>query len=461
MTRDEAIFILNLKREEAIAKILSLAEKAEKYDRLIGPVGPTTPSGMRPVYLKPSHKKRRKPPGRRKGHPGAARQRPPRIDQYQEHTLDHCPQCQASLGKPLDSYKRYIEDLPPVQSTVTEHTLYRYWCSRCKKIVSATVTDALPNAMIGLRLVVLTAWLHYLIGVSVNNLVKTISVFSSLKITAGGLTQAWKKLAFLLEPLYDEIGRRVSQSAVLSADETGWRLNGITHWLWGFATSTFCYYRITKSRASPVVKEVLGRFFQGILICDFWGAYNKISALAKQRCFYHLFTELVKVDQHNTSLGWKAFRKKLSRLLKDAVRLSEKRHQVRPEVYHRLKRKLDRRLEQFLANPYQDRDAKRLLKRLRRHQRELFTFLEYEGVSPYNNHAEQQMRSPVLTRKVSQQNRSDDGAKTQSILMTLFRSAQLQGHNPVEIILSTAKEALAARSTDEFLNCQLILFSKS
>jgi hypothetical protein len=210
-----------------------------------------------------------------------------------------------------------------------------------------------------------------------------------------------------------------------------------------------------------VVKEVLGRFFQGILICDFWGAYNKIGALAKQRCFYHLFTELVKVDQHNTSSGWKAFRKKLSRLLKDAVRLSEKRNQVRPEIYHRLKQRLDRRLAQFLANSYQDRDAKRLLKRLRRHQRELFTFLEYEGVSPYNNHAEQQMRSAVLTRKVSQQNRSDDGAKTQSILMTLFRSAQLQGHNPVEIILSTAKGALAARSTDEILNCQLILFSKS
>ena len=344
---------------------------------------------------------------------------------------------------------------------MTEHTIHRYWCLQCKKIVSSTVTDALPNAMIGLRLVVLTAWLHYLVGISVNNLVKTVSVFSSLKIKAGGLTQAWKKLAFVLEPLYEEIGRKVSQSAVLSADETGWRLNGVTHWLWGFATSTFCYYRITKSRASPVVREVLGRFFQGILICDFWGAYNKIDALAKQRCFYHLFTELVKVDQHNPSLGWKAFRKKLSRLLKDAVRLSEKRNQLCPEVYHHLKQRLNRRLDQFLAYSYQDRDAKRLLKRLKRHCNELFTFLEYEGVSPYNNHAEQQMRPPVLARKVSQQNRSDEGAQTQSILMTLFRSAHLQGHNPVEIILSTAKKALEARSTDEILNCQLILFSKS
>lgn len=461
MTRDEALAILNLKREEAVVIILALAEKAEKYDRLLGQVSPTTPSGMTPVYLKPPHKKRKKPPGRGKGHPGVARQRPTRIDQYQEHTLDHCPDCRTHLGKSLDTYQRYIEDLPSVQPTVTEHTIHRYWCPRCKKIVSPSVTEALPNAMIGLRLVIFTAWLHYLVGVSVNNLVKMVSVFSSFKVTGGGLTQAWKNLASLLEPLYDEIGHKISKSAVLSADETGWRLNGITHWLWCFVTPKLCYYVIARSRASPVVRDVLGRIFKGILICDFWGAYNKISALAKQRCFYHLFTELLKVDQHNTSLGWKAFRKKLSRLLKDAIRLSDKQNPLTPERYHRLKQRLYDRLDQFLVAPYQDRHAQRLIKRLKRHRNELFTFLEYPGVSPYNHDAEQQMRNPVLTRKVSQQNRSKDGAKTQAILMTLFRSAQLQDHNPVEIILSITKRTLQARSLDEIINCQLILFSKS
>lgn len=461
MTRDEALAILDLEREQAVVIILALAEKAEKYELLYGQVSPTTPSGMTPVYLKPSHRRRRKHPGRDKGHPGVARQRPARIDQYQEHTLDRCPQCQTPLKESLDTYQRYIEDLPPVQPLVTEHTIHRYWCPQCKKIVSPVVTEALPNARIGLRLVVLTAWLHYLVGVSVNNLVKMVSVFSSFQVSAGGFTQAWRNLASLLEPLYDQIGQKVSQSAVLSADETGWRLNGITHWLWCFVTPTLCYYLITPSRASPVVKKVLGRIFKGILICDFWGAYNKISALAKQRCLYHLFTALVKVDQFNTSSGWKGFRKKLSRLLKDAIRLSNKQNQLSAETSQRLKRRLYGRLDQFLAAPYPDRDANRLIKRLKRHQKELFTFLEYPDVSPYNHHAEQQMRKPVLTRKVSQQNRSEDGAKTQSTLMTLFRSTELQGSNPVETILSITKRSLESRSPKDFLNCQPILFSKS
>ena len=184
-------------------------------------------------------------------------------------------------------------------------------------------------------------------------------------------------------------------------------------------------------------------------ICDFWGAYNKISALAKQRCFYHLFTELAKVDKTNASPEWKAFCKKLLRLLKDAIRLSERKHGLDQAAYDRKKNRLYARLKQFLKVDYNFKDGKRLIKRLKRHKNELFTFLEYENVSPYNNHAEQQMRKPVLTRKISQQNRSEQGAKTQAVLMTLLRSAELQEKNPVETVLSLAKTAITKEIVSE------------
>lgn len=446
MTRDEAIAILEMPREKAIEVILVLADKAEKYDQVVGEISPTTPSGSTPVYLKPSHRKRKKRPGRKTGRQGTARAIPDRVDDHKDHTLDCCPRRQTPVEKPIQTYCRYTEDIPPMQTKVTEHKVHGYWCPQRRKIVFPTVTDAMPNARIGLRVVVFTAWLHYLVGVSVNNLVKMLAVFSSFKISPGGLTQAWKKLAFMLEPVYNGIGQKAANSAVLHADETGWRLNGVTIWLWCFATKAYCYYLITESRGSPVVKSFLGAMFRGILICDFWGAYNKIRALAKQRCFYHLFTELVKVDKHNSSPQWKAFRKKLSRLLKDAVRLSSRKEQMGPEHYHHLRHKLHNRLDEFIAAEYDDKDAKRLIKRLRRHKDELFTFLEHEGVSPYNNHAEQQMRKPVLTRRVSQQNRSDQAAKAQAILMTLFRTAELQGKNPVETVLSYAEKAIEAKT---------------
>ena len=90
----------------------------------------------------------------------------------------------------------------------------------------------------------------------------------------------------------------------------------------------------------------------------------------------------------------------------------------------------------------EDDDVQRLRKRLARHRDEMLTFLDYEQVSPYNNFAEQQMRPPVITRKISQQNRSRRAADTQAILMSLFQTAKLRGENPIEAILKMAQNAI-------------------
>ena len=117
--------------------------------------------------------------------------------------------------------------------------------------------------------------------------------------------------------------------------------------------------------------------------------------------------------------------------------------------------KLHKRLDELIAAAFEDADAKRLIKRLRRHRDEMLTFLDHEGVSPYNNHAEQQMRTAVHTRKVSQQNRSQQGAKTHAIFLSLFRSAQLQRINPVEYVLQLARNEISAQPTGPIASAQL------
>ena len=52
------------------------------------------------------------------------------------------------------------------------------------------------------------------------------------------------------------------------------------------------------------------------------------------------------------------------------------------------------------------------------------------------------MRKPVLTRKLSQQNRSEQGAKTHAFLMPLFCSAELQGETPIGTVLYLAKKTI-------------------
>lgn len=128
-------------REDAIQIILTLAEKAQKYDHLCDKTSPTTPSGMTPVYLKPTSRREKRSFGRADGHKGVSRKRPEKVTAYQVHTLDDCPDCHQPLKSPIRTYKRYIEEIPPVEPVVTEHTIHGYWCSHCKKLVLMKMGD--------------------------------------------------------------------------------------------------------------------------------------------------------------------------------------------------------------------------------------------------------------------------------------------------------------------------------
>jgi transposase len=432
--------------DQAVDFVLELAAKGLIRDPEKDP-SPTAPSGSIPVYKKQNKRQRHKKPGRKKGHAPAFRKTPDKIDQREEHKLETCPHCGTPVNEPFEQRKHYIIDLPPAQPVVTEHIIYRYWCPCCHKSVEPLVTAALPGSNIGLQTLILASWLNKARGISLGSLVVILYQLFNFKLSPGALAKAMQRLAQLLKPEYDAIGEKVKNSSVLHLDETGWRISGITHWLWCFTNQLYCYFVIDQSRGSAVIKRVLGEIFRGTLISDFWSAYNKFQAWAKQKCLFHLFTELEKVDNRNFSAEWKDFRRRLHSLLKQAVKLWKDKAELGEARFLRRREKLERQLDQLIEMEYSEADCVRLLKRLKKHRQALFTFLYNEEVSPYNNHAEQQMRRPVIARKICQQNRSDKGAEAQAILMTIFRTAELQGENPISYAQKLAKNQLWQNKT--------------
>jgi transposase len=400
---------------------------------------------MTPAYEKPSSKsKRRKTPGRKKGHVGVRRKKPDHIDEVKEHKLEHCPDCGASLrGKEAcETRSRYIEDLPQTRSVVVEHRIYRYYCRPCDKIVEAPVTAALPNSTIGLRTLVFAAWLHYGLGIAATKITRLLNVAAQFKVTASGLLQAWQRLAEILKSVYAEIGAEAQASAVLHADETGWRVNGETFWLHCLCNQTLAYFGIERSRGSPAIIKLLGEFFRGILISDFWGGYNFIQTFAKQKCLVHLMREVVKTSLTNPTTPWCVFSKKLTRLLRDAIRLKSRTEKLAPLVVEKRKVRLKTRLKELLDGDYPDKDCKRLVKRLFRHQDELFTFLDHADVDWHNNRAERQLRPAVVARKNSGGNHSDRGAETQAVMMTIFFTLALREQDEVNTVVQIVETYL-------------------
>ena len=179
--------------------------------------------------------------------------------------------------------------------------------------------------------------------------------------------------------------------------------------------------------------------FAGTLVSDFWGAYNAVVCAHKQKCLPHLLRDLKRTEHyHHPGGDWPTFSKLLKRLIRDAIRLSERRRELPAERFASRRGRLQRRLDEGLAPPWENRHARRSVKRLRRHRSELFTFLDHPEVPFDNNHAERQIRPAVIARKNSYANGSADGAGTQAVLMSIFRTLKQRGHNPV----STAIAAL-------------------
>ena len=408
----------------------------------IAPSSPSTPSGMVPVYTKPNKPKRRKKPGARQGHPGTRRKKPVKIDRRETHRLECCPCCGRPLQRCDRTRTRLVEDIPEViEPVVTEHTIHRDYCPHCKKHVEPVVPDAMPKAALGHQVVALTSWFHYGLGLTIDQVVDILGYHLQTKLTPGGLVDAWRRLAEVLEGWYRQIAEEAKSSAHLHGDETGWRVNGQTYWLWCFTNDRNCYYMIDRSRGSPALQQFFTEQFDGVLITDFWAAYESVCAEDRQYCLVHLLRELEKVDLKNDSAEWKAFAKKLRRLLRDGIRL-RKRSDFAVGAFQGRIQRLNARLADLAAEEPIDGDTRRLTKRLRKHAEYIFTFLDYDHVPFENNFAERQIRPAVILRKNSQSNRSDQGAATQAVLMSVYRTLRLRGLEPAKTIADALKTYL-------------------
>lgn len=406
--------------------------------------GPNTPSGSVPAYEKPSPRpsksKRRR--GGQKGHAGSRRPAPTQPDRVREQRLDNCPDCGGKLKRTGDTRERLSEDIPDgLQPVITKDVIHRDWCPRCRKRVEAKPPDVLPRCSLGNRTLVLSGLLHFHQGLTLSQIVDTFNFHLRLKITPGGLIQMWHRLAEILLPWYEEIHDQSLAGSKLHADETGWRVNGETHWLWCFAADDLCYYMIDRSRGSPAIKRFFTRYFDGTLITDFWSPYDAVLCADQQKCWPHLLRDAAAVDErHGDDPEWKSFARRMTSVYRAARKLHPQRESMAEADYDMAVIGLEGRLTKMAVEDWGHPDACRLAKRLAKYGNQLLTFLWYDEVPSDNNAGERAIRPAVMIRKNSYANQSDRGAVTQSVLMSIFRTLRLRGRQPLDAILTALAE---------------------
>src|SRR2546422_8124101 len=92
-------------------------------------------------------------------------------------------------------------------------------------------------------------------------------------------------------------------------------------------------------------------------------------------------------------------------------------------------------MDRLLEKTFRDPATRRLAKHLRHEQPWLFTFLHCPGIEATNNAAERALRPAVVARKTGGGNRTQNGAKTQQILISILTTCRQQAKDSFDRII--------------------------
>jgi hypothetical protein len=216
-------------------------------------------------------------------------------------------------------------------------------------------------------------------------------------------------------------------SPFVHADETSTKVNKKNYWLWVFTNNKTTIFTITKTRSKKTIHKILGKNYEGIIICDGWNAYSKYTNKI-QRCWAHILRE-AKYLAKDFPL-FKNFYKQLCKMFSTIKKLLQQPIQKRKILHD----SLFEQLTQIIDCMESHREYKKLANKIRNGGTYWFTCLLYPNIDPTNNLAEQTIREPIVRRKIFGCLRNQTGTKTFSTLTSLITSWKQQELNPFQQI---------------------------
>jgi transposase len=383
-----------------------------------------------PDFVKEDVKKEKKIPGQKKGHKGYFRIIPKRIDFIKPLIIDICPDCNGELSETQEIRKRTIIDIPLTTQTVnTQYEIHRKYCKGCKKIVEPTVPNALPNSPFGLNLMLFVVFLKVGMALPFNKIQQLLETMYDLKVSQGGLVNILAQIKREFGDYYKKLEQKMRRARTKHADESGWRVDGVNHYLWLFINKEVALYKIRKGRGSEIPLEVLGKQKNKILNCDGFSAYTKLAKLTQillQLCWFHILKNSKKLKKDYPEEA-----ENLHKGLKELFALAKNYdHKATDEQLEALKQEI-----KYLALPfYTHQKVKGFVNTLLARIDDLFRFTQDKDVVGDNNFAERGIRKGVIIRKISNGNRSKKGAEILEVLLSVVETAKLQKQNQLEFM---------------------------
>jgi transposase len=379
--------------------------------------------------------------GAQPGHKGKGRSLLP--PEEVDHTVVVLPDTTCNCGGQVtanpDKVKRHQQfELPVIKPIVTEYQQVYGACSDCGSTHYGALPLGVPKGILAPRAIASVGILTGDYHLSKRATQSLFADFFSLSVSLGTISNAEETVSSALQEPVDEAKEHVKNQPVVHADETSHKNKGNKRWMWLAATALVAVFIIRGHRSAKDAKALLGETFQGILVSDRWSAYTWVNISFRQFCWAHLTRDFIKISERSGQAG------RIGDQLLDSVRrMFYLWWRVRDGT---LKRKhfilamkpIRNQVEKLLKEGTTCGDVKteNTCKNLFKTKEALWKFIDYEGVEPTNNHAEQIIRGYVLWRKSSFGTQSERGDQYVERMMTVTATCALQGRNRHEYITS-------------------------
>jgi len=306
-------------------------------------------------------------------------------------------------------------------------------CPCCDKVFRAPLPPAVEKGgLFGPKLTALVAFLKGVCHASYSTVRKFLRDVLHLPVSRGYLAKVVAKVSAALQQPYEELLARLPEEDRLNVDETGHKNNQELFWTWCFRAELYTLFKIDPSRSADVLLEVLGEEFNGVLGCDYFGAYRRYMrecSIRLQFCLAHFIRD-VKYLLTLPDARDRAYGERLLEGLRHLFRIIHERGPWPAEMFQaRLERARDEVLRRATGDVPATAAASRLAQRLRAHGASYFRFVTTPGVEPTNNLAEQAIRFVVIDRLITQGTRSDTGQRWCERMWTVMATCAQQGRS--------------------------------
>ena len=411
------------------ARIRDLEQQLEQRDR-------NDPSQRMPG-LKPAATPRRRKSGprKRRAH-GFSRRECPTPTEQVVHAAAVCPRCATPLSGGTERWRKEVLELPAAPVRIIQHLYLERRCPTCGRRV--VLPPARPvelgvlsgHQRLGLGLLAYLALLRAELRLPVELIQWTLQALHGLEVSQGAIIGALHRVAAVGQATVDQIRAAIRASPRVYADETGLREDGTNGYLWSFSTEQERYF-VRRGRNKEVVDEVLGPEFAGVLVSDFYAAYDHYDG-PHQRCWAHLLRDIHELtDKHPKDAALQTWATQVHGVYERACRAQLGPAGTRPAAQRQAEADLLEHCQPYLESEAASVPQAVLCRRIQKYLPELFTFVLDPALSSTNNAAERSVRPVVCQRKISGGTRSPAGTRTFCTLATLFGTWRARGLDPL------------------------------